>query len=612
MTPATPNAAASETDLSARGPLSLLLHACAEVADPKRAAGHRHDDPALYAVVPGGLPVVHLRAYAGAAGDRLHLWVGGPMPASPWRSGCSGASAARPLRGLGLMMVGTIFWNVGVLAGLVCIVFGEATSIPFLQMPAYIHPLLLVAYAAIATPGILAWTGRHIRETFAAQWYAVAALFLFPWLYSVAQVMLLGAPRQRHGAGRGRRLVLPRTSSACGSSRSRSPRPTISCRRLTGHTINNYHYAPHGSGRYCSSRRGRAGGTSSAARCPRGFPRSDSLLLARAVPFPGRRPSTSARACTGGRGSNVLGFISLGLLAYLAGGLADAVFSFQGFARVVQFTYFPVAQLKLALLGAFSLPIFGAIYYLVPRITGVAWPSAAMIRLHFRLTVLGLFFTVIGWPAPAGHRAAASTIRRCRSPRSRRGTRPWLHAAAAGEGLLLLGSLVLGFHFVRQQAAAFGFCPRSSAALEAAVSEKQPALFPRGLRRPRAVVGGLALGTTAQLGALTPYYDKGEDRAFPDRDPGIANRGRLVYEDLGCAACHTPSRSGGRVLAATPSASGAHARVWRATISTRAAPSSARSASGPTWRISPPGRAMEKDPAKREQGIYNFLYRGTA
>jgi len=46
-------------------------------------------------------------------------------------------------------------------------------------MPVYVHPLLLVSYAAIATPGVLAWTGRSTRATFATQWYAVAALFLF-------------------------------------------------------------------------------------------------------------------------------------------------------------------------------------------------------------------------------------------------------------------------------------------------------------------------------------------------------------------------------------------------------------------------------------------------
>jgi len=50
---------------------------------------------------------------------------------------------------------------------------------------------------------------------------------------------------------------------------------------------------------------------------------------------------------------------------------------------------------------------------------------------------------------------------------------------------------------------------------------------------------GLAFGTNAQIGALRPFYDQLEDKSFPERMPGIANRGRLVYQDLGCAACHT-------------------------------------------------------------------------
>ena len=50
---------------------------------------------------------------------------------------------------------------------------------------------------------------------------------------------------------------------------------------------------------------------------------------------------------------------------------------------------------------------------------------------------------------------------------------------------------------------------------------------------------GLALGSSAQLAGLAPYYDQLENRAFPERAPGIASRGKLVYEDLGCAACHT-------------------------------------------------------------------------
>jgi cytochrome c oxidase cbb3-type subunit II len=50
---------------------------------------------------------------------------------------------------------------------------------------------------------------------------------------------------------------------------------------------------------------------------------------------------------------------------------------------------------------------------------------------------------------------------------------------------------------------------------------------------------GIVLGSHAQLGQLAPYFDENEGKAFPERMAGIAARGQLVYQDLGCAACHT-------------------------------------------------------------------------
>jgi cytochrome c oxidase cbb3-type subunit 2 len=51
--------------------------------------------------------------------------------------------------------------------------------------------------------------------------------------------------------------------------------------------------------------------------------------------------------------------------------------------------------------------------------------------------------------------------------------------------------------------------------------------------------GGIVLGSHAQLGRLTPYFDDTEGQAYPQRVAGIAARGQRVYADLGCAACHT-------------------------------------------------------------------------
>lgn len=468
MTPATPNAPGREIDITARGPLSLLLAsalawllvsgglslvAVIQLHTPAFLAGC---SVLTYGHTQALQETAFLYGWAANASFAVALWLLGRL---------SGA----PLRGLGLLSVGTLFWNLGVAAGLGCIMFGEATSVPFLQMPAYVHPLLLVSYAAIATPGILAWTGRRTAQTFAAQWYAVAALFLFPWLYSVAQVMLLDAPVR----GTAQAVVAAWFASnvvslwllpiALAAAYYLVP-------KLTGRTLNNYHYAPHGFWSLLFFAAWAGGDQLVGGPVPAWIPTlaivSSSLLLFHFLII-----ALNLRAgLHGGQGSSVLGYISVGLYAYILGGIAHVVFAFQFFAARLQFTYFPIAQLKLALVGAFSFPIFGAIYYLAPRITGVAWPSANLIRAHFGIMLLGLVVTVgslagAGWVQGHGLSQPSMSFLAIAAA-----TKPWLIAATAGEGLLLLGSMVVIVNFFRLQAAACNCCCSPSATLKASAS----------------------------------------------------------------------------------------------------------------------------------------------
>jgi cytochrome c oxidase cbb3-type subunit II len=49
----------------------------------------------------------------------------------------------------------------------------------------------------------------------------------------------------------------------------------------------------------------------------------------------------------------------------------------------------------------------------------------------------------------------------------------------------------------------------------------------------------LVLATNAQYGSLAPYADITVGAAFPQAPLGLAARGQMVYQNLGCAACHT-------------------------------------------------------------------------
>jgi len=50
---------------------------------------------------------------------------------------------------------------------------------------------------------------------------------------------------------------------------------------------------------------------------------------------------------------------------------------------------------------------------------------------------------------------------------------------------------------------------------------------------------GLVLTNQLTYGSFTTHVDEDEGKAFPQALPGIAAQGKLVYQDLGCIACHT-------------------------------------------------------------------------
>src|SRR4030095_551472 len=59
------------------------------------------------------------------------------------------------------------------------------------------------------------------------------------------------------------------------------------------------------------------------------------------------------------------------------------LFSVRGPDSVVHFTLFNSAMNDLLLYGFFSMVIFGAIYYITPRLVGCEWLSSTLIKLHF-------------------------------------------------------------------------------------------------------------------------------------------------------------------------------------------------------------------------------------
>ncbi len=90
-----------------------------------------------------------------------------------------------------------------------------------------------------------------------------------------------------------------------------------------------------------------------------------------------------------------LRFTVLGMLMLAVYAVLSAMSSTFLFGKNLQFTHFIVGLDTLAFYGFFSMTMFGAFYFIVPRITGAEWPSGARIRTHFWFSTYGIITMIV-------------------------------------------------------------------------------------------------------------------------------------------------------------------------------------------------------------------------
>jgi cytochrome c oxidase cbb3-type subunit 1 len=99
--------------------------------------------------------------------------------------------------------------------------------------------------------------------------------------------------------------------------------------------------------------------------------------------------------------SPILRFVVFSSVAFTLAGLVAALSS-REFGLVTNLTQFTAGNALHLLYAVFSMAIFGAAYYILPRVLGREWPSAILIKAHFWCAALGVGILVaalyyFGW-----------------------------------------------------------------------------------------------------------------------------------------------------------------------------------------------------------------------
>ncbi|MDD3179978.1 MAG: cbb3-type cytochrome c oxidase subunit I [Opitutaceae bacterium] len=297
------------------------------------------------------------------------------------------------LRHGGWLVAAAVFWNVGVKLGMLGILTGASTSVALLEMPRFAVLLLLVAYSMVAVWGVANFSQRNTGHAYASQWYLLGAAFWFPWLYILAQGMLFVAPARGvmqaivgewYVQGLYGLFFIPVALSSA----------YYFVPKILGQPIRHYFLAPAGFWWLVTVLPLLGGSRLVGAPVPVWVPTTGVaagfLLLVGLLAVGLNLFGTVAGSFDRVRASTTLSFVVAGVAFFLLWGVLQCATALRSVAAHLPLTLAREGQDWLLFYGVFSMAMFGAIYFLLPRLLLRAWPSAMLVWTHWVAAALGV------------------------------------------------------------------------------------------------------------------------------------------------------------------------------------------------------------------------------
>ena len=303
-----------------------------------------------------------------------------------------------------LVLAGTL-WNIGMILNIVGTLGGDAQSVEWLDAPPYVAPFLVASIGIVAAWTIATFRRRREPHVYVTQWYIFAAVFWFPWLYTVAVLMIFWMPATGvvqpvvnwwfgHNY-----LGLWLTPIGVGAAYYLIP-------KIIGRPIHSYYLSILGFWSlalfYSWAGMHHLIGGPIPAWLSTASTVGSMMMFIPVIAVAINHHMTMVGHFHRLKYSPALRFTVFGAVTYTAVSFQGAVESLKDFSEVAHFTHYTVAHAHLGAYGFFTMVMFGLFYYMVPRLTGREWASPALIRAHFWCDAVGitLYFvslSVGGW-----------------------------------------------------------------------------------------------------------------------------------------------------------------------------------------------------------------------
>lgn len=350
-----------------------------------------------------------------------------------------------------LATLGGATWNLALTYGVIQILRGQLGGFSLLDLPREVGPVLLVAFLLSALWAVVTYARRPSGQNFVSQWYVIGATFALPLVYLLAQLMVLWFPTVgtvqalAHAWFVQNLLFLWFGASALAAAYYFVP-------KILGRPLGHYYLAPVGFWTLFLFSGLAAPAALLGAPLPiwiQSVGVVASVLSIVPIVVTGINFYATLSVDAGWArawNSTTLRFVAVGVVSFTLFGVLNAVFSTRDLSAVLAFTSFAEGQRQLLVYGASSMILFGASYFILPRLTGSLWPSAKLVHLHFWTAFLGLLVGVAaaligGWQA--GHQLADPAVSAAQVAAH---AAPWALAGSLAALLLLVGHVAFAIN----------------------------------------------------------------------------------------------------------------------------------------------------------------------
>lgn len=299
----------------------------------------------------------------------------------------------------GIILAAGHVWNLVVSAGVIGILAGAGTGMPWMEFPAFIWPVMLVTYFVIVIGSFIQFRVRPEGHVYISQWYLLAALVWFPWVFITANTLLHclpGNPVMAAGINawyKSAIIFLFFTPVALGAAYYLAP-------KVSGRAVHSYSLAKLGFWSLAIIAPWAGMQKLAGAPIPYFLPyvgaAATALIFVPAIAAALNLIRTSLASPEIMDASPSLRFTLAGVVGLLVLAFAAVLLNLPGSTLpLTQFSLSGYGFEILALYGFFSFVMFGAIYFIVPRVTRREWLSRRLIKMHFLFSAYGIVSIVI-------------------------------------------------------------------------------------------------------------------------------------------------------------------------------------------------------------------------